>query len=115
MLRGICDYANSHKNKYCQPYAAATAAAYTKELLSLISSLAVERIETAVELRRYYVPFSLKGVPVGKFAERSRDTQQLEKTLVLLGRDKKQRLLVIHGLGGMVNAASSQLCSEPSA
>jgi nucleoside phosphorylase len=36
VIRGICDYADSHKNKQWQPYAAATAAAYTKELLSII-------------------------------------------------------------------------------
>ncbi|RYO95808.1 hypothetical protein DL765_011770 [Monosporascus sp. GIB2] len=36
VIRGICDYADSHKNKQWQPYAAATAAAYAKELLSVI-------------------------------------------------------------------------------
>jgi nucleoside phosphorylase len=36
VIRGICDYADSHKNKIWQPYAAATAAAYAKELLSII-------------------------------------------------------------------------------
>jgi nucleoside phosphorylase len=35
-IRGICDYADSHKNKAWQPYAAGTAAAYAKELLSVI-------------------------------------------------------------------------------
>ena len=33
VIRGICDYADSHKNKVWQPYAAAAAAAYAKELL----------------------------------------------------------------------------------
>ncbi|KAF3921785.1 hypothetical protein AA313_de0202529 [Arthrobotrys entomopaga] len=36
VIRGICDYADSHKHKNWQPYAAAAAAAYTKELLSVI-------------------------------------------------------------------------------
>ncbi|KAH7222958.1 nucleoside phosphorylase domain-containing protein [Fusarium oxysporum] len=36
VIRGICDYADSHKNKDWQPYAAATAAAYAKELLSVM-------------------------------------------------------------------------------
>jgi hypothetical protein len=36
VICGICDYADSHKNKRWQPYAAATAAAYAKELLSII-------------------------------------------------------------------------------
>lgn len=36
VIRGICDYADSHKNKQWQPFAAAAAAAYTKELLLAI-------------------------------------------------------------------------------
>ncbi|KIL86291.1 hypothetical protein FAVG1_10689 [Fusarium avenaceum] len=36
VIRGICDYADSHKNKRWQFYAAATAAAFAKELLSII-------------------------------------------------------------------------------
>ncbi|OPB37494.1 hypothetical protein A0O28_0044060 [Trichoderma guizhouense] len=36
VIRGICDYADSHKNKRWQPYAAAVAAAYAKEILSVI-------------------------------------------------------------------------------
>ena len=38
VIRGICDYADSHKNKSWQRYAAATAAAYTKELLSILNA-----------------------------------------------------------------------------
>ncbi|QKX59522.1 uncharacterized protein TRUGW13939_06656 [Talaromyces rugulosus] len=36
VIRGICDYADSHKNKAWQGYAAATAAAYAKELLCIL-------------------------------------------------------------------------------
>jgi nucleoside phosphorylase len=36
VIRGICDYADSHKNKRWQAYAAATAAACAKEILSVI-------------------------------------------------------------------------------
>ena len=36
VIRGICDYADSHKNKIWQPYAAATAAAFARALLSFI-------------------------------------------------------------------------------
>ncbi|KAJ5666530.1 Nucleoside phosphorylase [Penicillium maclennaniae] len=39
VIRGICDYADSHKNKQWQGYAAASAAAYAKELL-LVTSFA---------------------------------------------------------------------------
>ncbi|KAH8704541.1 nucleoside phosphorylase domain-containing protein [Phaeosphaeriaceae sp. PMI808] len=37
VIRGICDYADSHKNKEWQPYAALAAAAYAKELLTYIA------------------------------------------------------------------------------
>jgi nucleoside phosphorylase len=36
VVRGICDYADSHKNNLWQEYAAAVAAAYAKELLSIV-------------------------------------------------------------------------------
>jgi nucleoside phosphorylase len=36
VIQGICNYADSHKNKVWQPYAAATAASYAKELLLVI-------------------------------------------------------------------------------
>ncbi|KAF7513150.1 hypothetical protein GJ744_010546 [Endocarpon pusillum] len=39
VIRGICDYADSHKNKHWQGYAAATAAAYAKELLKSLQEL----------------------------------------------------------------------------
>jgi nucleoside phosphorylase len=36
VIRGICDYADSHKNKIWHPYAAATAAAFARALLGFI-------------------------------------------------------------------------------
>lgn len=36
VIRGVCDYADSYKNKDWQPYAAAMAAAYGKAILKLI-------------------------------------------------------------------------------
>jgi nucleoside phosphorylase len=36
VIRGICDYSDTHKNDIWQGYAAATAAAYAKELLGVI-------------------------------------------------------------------------------
>jgi nucleoside phosphorylase len=54
VIRGICDYADSHKNKRWQPYAAATAAAYAKELLSLIPPL--ERLPRGMEENKHAPP-----------------------------------------------------------
>lgn len=47
VIRGICDYADSHKNDRWQPYASATAAAFAKELLSYVSP---KKLETTMSL-----------------------------------------------------------------
>ncbi|KAK1841976.1 hypothetical protein CCHR01_15389 [Colletotrichum chrysophilum] len=49
VIRGICDYSDSHKNKIWQHYAAATAAAYAKDLLSIVVPTHVQK-EKIVEL-----------------------------------------------------------------
>jgi nucleoside phosphorylase len=49
VIRGICDYADSHKNKRWQPYAAAMAAAYAKEVLLVIPPADVAKTRTAEE------------------------------------------------------------------
>ncbi|RYP81628.1 hypothetical protein DL770_005836 [Monosporascus sp. CRB-9-2] len=46
VIRGICDYSDSHKNKQWQEYAAATAAAYAKELLSVVHSNEIQEKST---------------------------------------------------------------------
>ena len=51
-IRGICDYADSHKNKKWQPYAAATAAACAKEILSVIPVAVITRTATVDEVDR---------------------------------------------------------------
>ncbi|KAI1292579.1 nucleoside phosphorylase domain-containing protein [Xylaria venustula] len=46
VIRGICDYADSHKNKAWQEHAAAVAAAFAKELLGYIQRSDVDRERT---------------------------------------------------------------------
>ncbi|UKZ64402.1 uncharacterized protein TrAtP1_005618 [Trichoderma atroviride] len=46
VIRGICDYADSYKNDDWQGFAAATAAAFAKELLSIIPASDVEQMES---------------------------------------------------------------------
>ena len=45
LIRGISDYADSHKRDQWQGYAAATAAAYAKEFLGVISGTVVRTIQ----------------------------------------------------------------------
>jgi nucleoside phosphorylase len=44
VIRGICDYADSHKNKRWQPYAAAAAAACAKEVLLLVPATEMSKL-----------------------------------------------------------------------
>ncbi|KAF3771367.1 hypothetical protein M406DRAFT_11270, partial [Cryphonectria parasitica EP155] len=55
VIRGICDYSDSHKSKQWQRYAAATAAAYTKELLHVIPAIETAKhvITPATEHREF--------------------------------------------------------------
>lgn len=50
IIRGIYDYADSHKNNHWQRYAAATAAAYTKEFLEVISGEDLEKARKAADI-----------------------------------------------------------------
>jgi nucleoside phosphorylase len=50
VIRGICDYTDSHKNKRWQEYAAATAAAYAKELLHTLPRHKIAETLTTVEV-----------------------------------------------------------------
>ncbi|KAF2684925.1 Pfs, NB-ARC and ankyrin domain protein, partial [Lentithecium fluviatile CBS 122367] len=72
VIRGICDYADSHKNKKWQAHAAGTAAAYAKELLSVIPAVdqSVQRsychkwcIQTDVMVERCLPSSSLNRAP----------------------------------------------------
>jgi hypothetical protein len=50
VIRGICDYADSHKNDRWQRYAAITAAAYAKKFLSVIPGKDLEKMRKTTEI-----------------------------------------------------------------
>lgn len=54
VVRGICDYADTHKNKQWQDYAAATAAAYTKELLSVVPVVVTDKAKGMYKFPIYH-------------------------------------------------------------
>ena len=57
VIRGICDYADTHKNKSWQGYAAATAAAFAKELLGVVPKQEMQKTPPACK----FAPFSIRG------------------------------------------------------
>lgn len=66
IIRGICDYSDSHKNKQWQEYAAATAAAYTKEFLNTVpitkdaAQTAVQSVESKAGRPFYASPYLIE-------------------------------------------------------
>ncbi|KAE8156909.1 Pfs, NACHT and ankyrin domain protein [Aspergillus tamarii] len=50
VIRGICDYADSHKSDLWQRYASATAAAYAKELLTYVPCQDLQKAQTAMNI-----------------------------------------------------------------
>lgn len=62
-IRGICDYSDTHKNKAWQRYAAATAAAYARELLEVlgISSAHYESWNSELESKTWTTSMCLRG------------------------------------------------------
>ncbi|KAH6883935.1 putative wd40 protein [Thelonectria olida] len=52
VIRGICDYADSHKNDRWQRYASATAAAFAAELLGFVPTRQLEATRRAIDIVR---------------------------------------------------------------
>ncbi|KAL6808739.1 pfs domain-containing protein [Trichoderma camerunense] len=75
VIRGICDYADTHKNDRWQNYAAATAAAFAKELLDTIDGKDVESAPSIEEAIQHI------SQEVAQMAESSRHTHTVVQTL----------------------------------
>ncbi|KAF7713078.1 Uncharacterized protein PECH_001999 [Penicillium ucsense] len=106
VIRGICDYADSHKNKEWQGYAAAVAAAYAKELLLVVAidqtnSTPPARDTLAESVQRFDVPLDLTAVPViENFVGRQGELDQLWQYLQPTN-SQSRKTAIIHGLGGI--------------
>ncbi|KAH8654542.1 hypothetical protein BGZ60DRAFT_568352 [Tricladium varicosporioides] len=96
VIRGICDYADSHKNKIWQPYAAATAAAFTRVLLGFIGEQEV--IKTPV-------PFKpLRVLPFGRNKDFVGRQFHLNRLITILYTEETQedcQRVALVGLGGV--------------
>ncbi|OJJ08851.1 hypothetical protein ASPVEDRAFT_145102 [Aspergillus versicolor CBS 583.65] len=91
VVRGICDYCDSHKSKEWQGYAALAAAAYTKTLLQVVP---VRRDESRARKGHWMVPFSRNKIFVG----RDNYIATLEESVLSPGEAQK---IAICGLGGI--------------
>jgi nucleoside phosphorylase len=66
VIRGVCDYADSHKNKKWQPYAASTAAAYAKDILSITPPSETQATGSGDEIGQDYNKASGKVALISK-------------------------------------------------
>ncbi|KUL91264.1 hypothetical protein ZTR_01469 [Talaromyces verruculosus] len=105
VIRGICDYADSHKNKEWQSYASIVAAAYAKELLLCASVLSIEQVKIAQDFlsngSEFQVTFDLTGVPaIENFLGRHEELDDLWHHLQPENNNSR-KVAVLHGLGGI--------------
>ncbi|KAL0929896.1 kinesin light chain [Colletotrichum truncatum] len=100
VVRGICDYADAHMNKQWQPYAAATAAACGKELLTTIPPLVPKTdCKRYKNLRNphFMIPFGRNESFIGRDVILTRLLHEIPPAA---NKDTCQRTTVV-GLGGI--------------
>lgn len=66
IIRGICDYCDSHKHKQWQGYAALTAAIYTRALLGIVPLYVYDQRSNGKETCHWMVPFARNTRFVGR-------------------------------------------------
>ncbi|KAL4971144.1 hypothetical protein BDW66DRAFT_155969 [Aspergillus desertorum] len=95
IIKGVCDYADSHKNKAWQVYAAATGAAAAKSFLEYWEPTARE------DANKFHIPLDLSAVPViEEFIGREEELNCLWDYLQPAS-SQTRRVAVLHGLGGI--------------
>ncbi|GKZ32775.1 hypothetical protein AbraIFM66950_002399 [Aspergillus brasiliensis] len=102
VIRGICDYADSHKNDSWHGYAAATAAAYAKELLAVIP-ISQRHMAFSIEdtWSKYHIPFQLTDVPaISNFVGRGDSLLKLWDILQP-NAVMTRKVVVLYGMGGL--------------
>ncbi|KAI0149819.1 hypothetical protein F4776DRAFT_603310 [Hypoxylon sp. NC0597] len=112
VIKGVCDYADSHKNKNWQFYAAGTAAAATKAvleqftpedrpaLMEVIQSTPSSRPNLHDNPNRGQIRYHVRHKVWHKFVGRKRCLDSMEHGLFGETGDSKQRCFVVHGMGG---------------
>ncbi|TIA61571.1 purine and uridine phosphorylase [Aureobasidium pullulans] len=96
VIRGISDYADTHKNDDWHAYAASTAAAYAKELLKVVPLTAISQLPS-IGNKHWLVP--RPSTPL--FTGRESVLQKMKDHLVRLSDDNRERrIFVCCGMGG---------------
>ncbi|KAL4918996.1 putative kinesin light chain [Aspergillus aurantiobrunneus] len=91
VIKGVCDYADSHKSKSWQAYAAATGASAAKAFLGYWRP---RNQEGASKDRQFMIPFGRNS----RFVGRNNEIQKLEEFILMPDGPKR---LAVTGLGGV--------------
>ncbi|GAB1203350.1 hypothetical protein APSETT445_001985 [Aspergillus pseudonomiae] len=94
VIRGICDYCDSHKNKSWQGYAAIVAAAYAKALLSVVPVHYHNLELRKTKGKAWMVPFRKNPRFIGRESEIAELERRIEKS-------QGPSRIAICGLGGV--------------
>ncbi|KAI9042112.1 uncharacterized protein KD926_006031, partial [Aspergillus affinis] len=94
VIRGICDYCDSHKQKEWQGYAALTAAAFARLLMSVVPVYRTQSGLLKQKVRHWMVPFARNP----KFVGRQHEVMELEKLIAI---ENGPARIAITGLGGV--------------
>ncbi|RAQ74352.1 tetratricopeptide repeat domain protein [Aspergillus flavus] len=95
IIKGVCDYVDSHKDKAWQAYAAATGAATANAFLEFWDPTVREGTN------EFYIPLDLTGVPaIEEFIGREEELSCLWKYLQPTNA-RTRKVAVLHGLGGI--------------
>ncbi|KAH0278235.1 Lipoxygenase, partial [Aureobasidium melanogenum] len=95
VIRGISDYADTHKNDDWHAYAAATAAAYAKELLAVVPVTAVAGLP-----RTGNAHWNVPRAPNPLFTGRQGLLIDMKKHLVIEPAKNDRPVFVLQGIGG---------------
>lgn len=98
VIRGICDYCDSHKQKQWQGYAALTAAAYAKLLLSIMPVCRTCRTGSNTSERNIWRHWMVSLGRNPRFVGRQDEISKLEELLTAPDGPKR---VAITGLGGV--------------
>ncbi|KAK1656358.1 hypothetical protein BDP81DRAFT_364381 [Colletotrichum phormii] len=98
IVKGVCDYADSHKNKLWQDFAAAMAASATKALMERYVCRIPRTISDPTPTMYTLAPVLSGVVGVSRFVGRDDELGCLHEALKWTG---ERRTAVLQGLGGM--------------
>jgi nucleoside phosphorylase len=110
VIRGISDYADSHKNKTWQPYAAATAAACAKAILSLVPADDMMETKATRELDKRPISLGLRNMSMREVTDQSQVLGALRHTIPHISSTQAEDIYnILDDIRGQVSQLPSQL------